>query len=66
MISRVQGECFLKSGDLAVNIGDRFCEEEDTVSVIINGRTQGLEDLGLPLGAIVQYSMLENNEWRAA
>ena len=65
MISRVQGEFFLKSGDVAVNISDRFCEKEE-YGVIIKGRTPGLDDLGLPLGAMVQYSMRENEEWRAA
>ena len=64
MRSRVQGERVLKSGDIAVNIGDRFCEEEG-YGVIIYGRTFELGDLGIPLWAMVQYSMREikNGEW---
>ena len=33
--------------------------EEEGYSVIIGGRTPGLDDLDLPLGAMVQYSMCE-------
>ena len=50
--SRVQGVCVLKSGDIAVNIGDRFCEEEG-YSVTINGRMLELSDLALRLGGMV-------------
>ena len=38
MGSRVQGEKVLKNGDVAVNIGDRFCEKRDGVSLSMAGR----------------------------
>jgi hypothetical protein len=65
MISRVQGDCVLNLGNVAVNISDRFCEE-DGYGVIINGRMPGLDDIGLRSEAMVQYSMRENEEWRVA
>ena len=65
MRSRVKEEGFLKSGDVAVHISDRFCEGEG-YNVSINGKTPGLDDLSLPLGAMVQYSMCEDGKWQAA
>ena len=65
MRSMVKGERCLKSGDDAVNIDNRFCEGEG-YSVSINDMMPGINDLGLPFDAIVQYSMCEDGEWRAA
>ena len=55
----------MEKGDVTVNIKDRLCEVEES-GVIINGRTPGLDDLGIPLVAMIQYSLPENEEWRAA
>ena len=68
MRSRVQGECVAKSGDDAVKIGDRFCEEEGIIVSLSMAGRRDYVTWAYVCGPWfnIQYSMVKNEEWRPA